>query len=94
MSLFLINLLLGSSSTFDLELVTILLFHQDLRNELHEDPDFVLIVVLEQVVDLVRLNNSGAGSTGWLEREAAVNAERTSGHLGSRDVRSQKTNCF
>ena len=32
----------------------------------------------------------GAGSTGWLEREAAVKSERTSGHLGLRDVRSHK----
>ena len=38
----------------------------------------------------VRTMYSGAGSTGWLEREAAGNSERTSGHLGSRDVRSHK----
>ena len=31
----------------------------------------------------------GADSTGWLEREAAGKSKRTSGHLGSRDVRSQ-----
>ena len=42
----------------------------------------------------VRTMYSGAGSTGWLEREAAGNSERTSGHLGSRDVRShKKKNC-
>ena len=29
----------------------------------------------------VRTMYSGAGSTGWLEREAAGNSERTSGHL-------------
>ena len=36
----------------------------------------------------------GAGSTGWLEREAAGKSERTSGHLGSRDVRSHKNECL
>ena len=35
-----------------------------------------------------------AGSTGWLEREAAGNLERTSSHFGSRDVRSHKTNVW
>ena len=42
----------------------------------------------------VRTMHSGAGSTGWLEREAAGNPERTSGHLGSRDVRSHKKKLF
>ena len=50
--------------------------------ELHKDID-------EEVYFLETLR-SGAGSTGWLEREAAGNSERTSGHLGSRDVRSHK----
>ena len=41
-----------------------------------------------------RSSNYGAGSTGWLEREAAGNPERTSGHFGSRDVRSHKKKLF
>ena len=36
-----------------LELFPILPSHKDFEYELHEDPDFVLIVVLEEVVDLV-----------------------------------------
>ena len=45
----------------------------------------------EEIVGwLKEIENPGAGSTGWLEREAAGNSERTSGHLGARDVRSHK----
>ena len=49
-------------------------------------------VVQKQKHTHVRTMHSGAGSTGWLEREAAGNSERTSGHLGSRDVRSHEKN--
>ena len=34
---------------------SILPSHEDFRNELHEDPDFVLIRALEEVVDLVEV---------------------------------------
>ena len=38
-----------------LEIASILPSHQDFSFELHEDPDFVLIIVHEEAVDLVKV---------------------------------------
>ena len=38
-----------------LEIASILPSHEDFSNEIHEDPDFVLIIVHEEVVDLVEV---------------------------------------
>ena len=44
-----------SSIKFLLEIASILPSHVDFSYELHEDPDFVLIIVHEEVVDLVKV---------------------------------------
>ena len=50
-----INLLLENSSKWTLEIASILPPQCDFSYELHEDPDFVLVIVHEEVVDLVEV---------------------------------------
>ena len=38
-----------------LEIASVLSSHKDFSCELHEDPDFVLVIVHEEVVDLVKV---------------------------------------
>ena len=50
-----IHLLLENSSNVDTEIASNLQSHRDFSHELHEGPDFVLIIVHAEVVDLVEV---------------------------------------